>query len=189
MCEFDKEIWMDVSNFIGIYQISNLGRLKSFKDDKNGVILSNKNSKGDYLRCVLSNKHIKKTKLLHRLVYETFVSDIKKGYEIDHIDSNKQNNAIENLQCLSTKEHAKKTIIDYPNRCLAMNLYNKNRTRRVYQYTIDMVFVNSYYSAKEAFLKTGVCARNITQVASKTEYKPGLKRSQAGGFIWKYKKL
>ena len=33
---------------------------------------------------------------------------------------------------------------------------------------------------------TGVCARNIHQVASKTEYKPGKIRSQAGGFVWEF---
>ena len=43
-----EEIWKDVDGWEGIYQISNMGRLKSFKKVKNGYVLSNKNKKGDY---------------------------------------------------------------------------------------------------------------------------------------------
>lgn len=44
-----------------------------------------------------------------------------------------------------------------------------------------------YKNGKAASIATGVCHRNILQVANKTEYNPGLTRRQAGGFIWKFK--
>lgn len=55
-----REVWKDVKGFEGIYQISNKGRLKSFKRMKDGYILSTKNSKGDYLSVVLEYKDLKK---------------------------------------------------------------------------------------------------------------------------------
>lgn len=45
---------------------------------------------------------------IHRLVYETFIGEIRKGYTIDHIDENKTNNKLENLQQLSRKNNLKK---------------------------------------------------------------------------------
>jgi hypothetical protein len=53
-------------------------------------------------------------------------------------------------------------------------------------------YIKEFDSATKAFLETGVCARNISQVASKEVYKvnaegKSLTRKQAGGFVWKYK--
>jgi len=56
------ETWKDIKGFEGIYQISNMGRVKSFKADLNGRILSIKNSKGDYLNIVLCHGNTGKTK-------------------------------------------------------------------------------------------------------------------------------
>lgn len=47
--------------------------------------------------------------------------------------------------------------------------------------------IREFHNSTEASLKTGVCQRNILQVANKEEYKPGLTRKQAGGFIWELK--
>ena len=48
-------------------------------------------------------------------------------------------------------------------------------------------FIAEYANGEIASMYTGVCARNILQVADGTEYKPGKVRKQAGGYIWKYK--
>ena len=45
---------------------------------------------------------------VHRLVYEYFIGNIPKGYHIHHIDGNKQNNCIDNLECISPSDHNKK---------------------------------------------------------------------------------
>lgn len=50
-----KEEWKWVNGFEGVYQISNLGRIKSFKRTDDGYILSNQNATGDYLRVVLND--------------------------------------------------------------------------------------------------------------------------------------
>lgn len=45
------------------------------------------------------------TYLVHRIVFQTFVGDIEKGFDIDHIDIDKTNNSLKNLQKLSHKEN------------------------------------------------------------------------------------
>ena len=55
----------------------------------------------------------------------------------------------------------------------------------VTQYTLEGKYVTTYANCIEASERTGVCSRNINQVArGKDEYKPGLTRKQAGGFRW-----
>lgn len=56
----------------------------------------------------LSVKVNKKRYRVHRLVYEYFIGNIPKGYHIHHIDGNKQNNCIDNLECISPSDHNKK---------------------------------------------------------------------------------
>jgi hypothetical protein len=182
------EVWKDIKGFEGSYQISNKGRLKSFHKDKNGYIRSNKNSKGDYLSVVLmSGKHKKSTRI-HRLVAEAFIPNPLNKPEVNHKDGNKQNNRVENLEWVTRKENAEHARKHNPNIIKHMNKYNQIiRPRMINQYTLDGKFLNYFWNATEASKATGVCQRNILQVASQDEYKPGLTRKQAGGYIWKYR--
>ena len=180
-----EEIWKDVKGFEGMYQISNHGRLKSFLRIKTGHIMSQTNKKGDYFRIVLNQK---KSTYIHHLVAFHFIGDRPKGYHIDHIDGNKQNNRVDNLQYITMIHHKLKTIKENPNSLKGMIHYNKYiRPKTVLQITMDGNIIGEFPSCLEAARQTGVCSRNISQVAGKDEYRPGLTRNQAGGFIWKYK--
>jgi len=182
-----EEIWKDIKGYEGIYRISNFGNLMSSRSGK-WRVMSNTNKKGWYFTVVLHKADAKKTQRIHRLVYETFVGEIPKGFTIHHKDFNCQNNRIDNLELLSTKEHSKIHREVNPNIVEGMRTYNKYiRPLPIYQYSMDGVLLGVFNSAKEAGLKTGVCARNISQVVSKTEWKPGKARKQAGGYIWKTK--
>lgn len=184
--KYADEEWQWINGFEGVYQISNKGRLKSFHREKTGYILSNINSKGDYLSVILRNKGRKKHTRIHRLVAETFIGEIPKGYQVHHKDGNKQNNVVENLEILSSMEHWKETVKQHPDYCQGMNNYNKYiKTTRIIQYTKDGKYVAEYANGKEASIVTGVCHRNILQVASKTPFNDkGGYRKQAGGFVW-----
>ena len=186
-----EEVWKDVKGFEGIYQISNIGRLASFY--RGGFhVLSNKNSKGSYFSVVLrGNNGERKSTRIHRLVYEAFIGEIPKGhkYHIHHINHDKQDNRVENLLLVTAKEHYHLDIDSRDISGLRPIWENYQGTpceaKKVIQKSLDGKVLAIYESAQKAYLATGVCARNIRQVASKEPYnKKGSVRKQAGGFIW-----
>lgn len=183
------EEWKWVQGYEGLYQISNKGRVKSFLKYDEGYILSNKNEQGDYLSIILRNKYTKtqKSTRIHVLVAQHFIGDIPKGFHVHHIDGNKQNNVVTNLQIIHPKAHRKETEISHPQIVTGMNNYNKyKRPKHIVQYDMDGHFIAEYANGEIASRLTGVCQRNILQVANGEEYKPGKVRSQAGGYIWKF---
>jgi hypothetical protein len=180
-----KEIWKDIKGFEGIYQISNLGRLKSFIRDKNGFVLSLKNSKGGYLSFVLIDRERCMSVKIHRLVAEHFLSKREGKTQVNHKDMNKQNNIVTNLEWVTSKENMKHAASNNPAFLEGMISKNKYGCNGILQFTSDGEFVSSYANAVEAGKATGICHRNISQVANKEEYKPGKVRKQAGGFVFK----
>ena len=110
------------------------------------------------------------------------------GYHVHHKDNNKQNNVVSNLEIIHPKEHRAITKITHPQIVSGMNNYNKyQRPQHILQYDLENHFIAEYANACIASMYTGVCQRNILQVAKGEEYKPGKVRIQAGGYIWKIK--
>lgn len=185
------EEWRWIKGYEGVYQVSNMGRIKSFLSDKeHGHIRSNVNKNGWYFTVNLYKKGERKnqqTLRVHRLVYEAFVGEIPKGYHIHHKDGNKQNNRFDNLELLHPSDHASESA-SHTNSVDEMVKYNTQiKPRRVCQYTLNGMFLAEYVNCKVAEEFTGVCQRNILQVASKTPYgKNNRIRKQAGGYVWKY---
>ena len=97
------EIWKDIPDYEGLYQISSFGRVKSLaRTDNNGHklperILNPKGNKLGYIRVYLSKNGSAKRVLIHRLVAEAFVSRKNDGDNIvNHIDNNPSNNHADN---------------------------------------------------------------------------------------------
>ena len=97
----DKEIWRDVKGYEGLYAVSNLGRVKSLGNDKSRreKILRPCNNMRGYLQINLWKGGERKLHYIHRLVLSTF-SPCENSHElqVNHIDENKLNNSIENLE-------------------------------------------------------------------------------------------
>jgi hypothetical protein len=185
------EVWKDIQGFAGIYQISSHGRLKSFKMRRNGYILSNVNKNGGYLSVVLTqNGRSNRYTRIHRLVAETFKPKPLGVMEVNHKDGNKQNNHVDNLEWVTHRDNLLEDVRRNPGRVAGMCRYNQIvRPRQILQFSLDGRLLATFNNGAEAARSTGVCQRNIHQVASQDEYKPGMTRKQAGGYIWKYGKV
>lgn len=97
-----KEIWKPLKIYNGEYAVSSFGRVMSLKRGKK-TILKTAKSTGGYLKVNLYFEKKQHTKTVHRLVAIGF-NVIRNGLEINHIDGNKLNNYLKNLEAC-TKSH------------------------------------------------------------------------------------
>lgn len=103
------EVYKDIKGYDGAYQVSNLGNVKSFKRGKEKILKSGVNSVG-YLNVTLFKEKKGKSFSVHKLVTMVFLNHIPDGYNIvvDHIDNNKLNNNVINLQLVTNRKNTSK---------------------------------------------------------------------------------
>ena len=103
-----EEIWKDIPKYIGLYQVSNYGKIKNYKTGK--LRKPSRASRYGHLHIVLFKNKIKKYFLVHRLVLEAFVCPCPKGMECRHLDGNPYNNRLDNLIWGTHKENVQDSI-------------------------------------------------------------------------------
>lgn len=99
-----REIWKDVKGYEGLYQVSNLGRVKSIR--KKRMMHPNDNGKG-YLMVQLKADNKRKVKYIHRLVVEHFLCADIGCNEVNHKNGNKADNRLCNLEVISHSANIK----------------------------------------------------------------------------------
>ena len=92
-----KELWKDIKNYEGIYQISNLGRVKSLHNNKERLLKLHRKPDG-YIQVVLCKNYKIVSRLTHRLVAEAFIPNPDNLPEVNHKDEDKTNNCVDNLE-------------------------------------------------------------------------------------------
>lgn len=109
-----KEIWKEVPGYEGIYEVSNLGRLRSLdravvKSDvvqhRNGRLKKFWENQDGYLQCKLSKGGESVNIGVHRVVALAFIDNPERKPEINHKDGNRQNNVVENLEWVTHLEN------------------------------------------------------------------------------------
>ena len=100
-----NEEWRDIKGYEGKYQVSNLGRVKSlnYNHTKKEEILSNVPDAQGYLKVNLYKNGKKRTFTIHKLVAFHFIDNPSNYKEINHLDENKQNNIVDNLEWCTRK--------------------------------------------------------------------------------------
>lgn len=177
-----EEIWRNVKGYEELYQVSNYGQIRSvdrfvgyrYKGKQRiykGRLLKQVERNG-YLSVSLSKGNIIKQKSIHRLVAETFLPNPSNLPLVNHIDENKKNNMVSNLEWCS---------------CAYNTNYGSGRKKQaesqqkiVLQYDKDGNLLNQYPSATIAALKNGYNLKTISQCCR------GRTKS-AYNYIWRYR--
>lgn len=116
-----EETWKPVNNFEGCYEVSNLGRVRSveriitYSDGRaykyeQRILNQTLNKKRGYFYVKLSKNMKTKNVQVHRVVAETFLQNKNNKNVVNHIDGNKQNNKVSNLEWISSKENSEHAV-------------------------------------------------------------------------------
>ena len=104
------EKFVKVKGYDG-YEVSNTGKIKSLKTNR--LLTPQKNNCG-YLYILLTDQNKKvKINLIHRLVFDSFIG-IEDGLEINHLDEDKENNRLDNLELITHEDNLKKYRDNHP---------------------------------------------------------------------------
>lgn len=112
-----KENWKEIVNYEGLYEVSDMGRIKSMCRwcwNGHGRFLRKekikKVHKKDYYRVQLSSHNVRKLFLVHRLVAQAFIGDCPEEEEVNHKNGVKTDNRIENLEYVTKSENSKHAV-------------------------------------------------------------------------------
>lgn len=111
-----KEEWRPIKGYEGLYEASNMGRVKSLHFGKEIILKQSEWSSG-YMKANLSKDGTTNLKLVHRLVAIAFIKNPNNYEFVNHKDGNKKNNAVDNLEWCTRKQnthHAIKTGLMRP---------------------------------------------------------------------------
>lgn len=164
-----EEKWQTIIGYEN-YQISNLGRVKSAK---RGTIRKLQTDKNGYKFIVLRKNNKHKLLLIHRLVATAFLPNPHNYLFINHLDENKSNNSVENLQWCSFSYN-----INYGTRNQRIA---ESKYKPVIKYSVNGEYLTEYKSIKHAADENGI-KRSVISGCCRNIYKTG------GGYKWGYKK-
>lgn len=183
-------IWKDIKGYEGRYMVSNHGEILSTKFNGKGksrILKQNDKGRG-YLSVSLYKDKKVKPRTVHRIVAETFIPNPNNLPQINHIDGNKKNNNINNLEWCTAKENVQhawknglvKMTEERRKRSIKhLEKYKKISSVEINQYTLDEKYVKTWSSIKEASETLKISAGNICNCCKG-------KLNQTGGYKWAY---
>ena len=168
------ETWKKIAGYEGMYEVSDLGRVKSLGNNKSRKekILKPWKAGNGYLQVNLCKDGQKKTPLIHRLVAEAFVPNPNNLETVNHKDETKTNNTVGNLEWMSRADN---------------NNYGTHNKRSAEKRSKQVQMLDkqtgellaTFPSLMEAVRVTGIYQSDISKCCN-GKYK------SAGGYIWRY---
>ena len=167
----EMEHWKSIAGYEGLYEVSDLGIVKSLKYGKEKILKPWKNHNG-YLHVDICKDGQKKMSLVHRIVAEAFIPNPNNLETINHKDEVKTNNVASNLEWMSQKDN-----INYGthNKRVAESL--SKQVQMFNKSTGELLA--TFPSLMEAERVTGINKGNICSCCNG-------KRKSVGGYIWRY---
>ena len=161
----EEEVWKSIRDYEGLYEVSNLGRIKSLNYRKTGKekILKNIECENGYLIINLAKFGKYKTFKVHRLVAEAFIPNPENKPCVDHINTIREDNRVENLRWVTKEENN--------NNPLTKKKYSKNHREQTGEknpmygkyckgvYCIELNI--SFNSIKEASKELNISSQSI----------------------------
>ena len=183
-----EEIWKDIKGYEGVYQVSNLGNVKSVerfvkhscggnKVVKEKILKTGK--RAGYYSVLLSKEGVHKNFCVHRLVAEAFLDNPNNLPCVNHKDENKTNNYVDNLEwCTSEYNQSYGT----KGKRVSIKMTNGKLSKPILQYDLDGNFIKEWISGMEIQRQLGFSRGNISNCCL-GRYK------QSNGYKWKYKEV
>ena len=166
------EIWKDIKDYEGLYQISNYGRVKSFPrkgtELKEKIIKVRQNNYG-YLVVGLCKNNFRKYYLIHRLVAKAFIPNPDNLPCVNHKDENPKNAKATNLEWCTHKYNINYGTVQKRRSAQSQKVIN--------QFDLNGNLIKRWNSILEA--KTALNLKSISACCRR-------KQKTAGGYIWKY---
>ena len=171
-----QEIWKDVVGYEGHYQVSNLGNVKSlhYKHQNFPQVLKPKISYDGYLRVNLAKDGTVKTINIHLLVAKHFIPNPDNKPQINHINGDKNNNSVSNLEWVTGKENIRHAI-DTGLRKIENHKYLKGgghyASKGVLQYDLEGNLIKKWncqsdiareYNCRTGTVNAAILGRNLT---------------------------
>lgn len=161
-----QEEWKDIEGYEGLYKVSSFGRIKSLYGGEERIMKQANHGHG-YLMCALTKNGKLKSFTVHRLVAKAFIPNPSNLPQVNHIDENKENNRVDNLEWCDGK----------------YNYFYGNHVaqfcKKIAQYDLDGNFIQSFQSAKEVERTLGFAQQNISSCCRG-------KLEKAYGYKWKF---
>lgn len=177
-----NEQWRPVKGFEGLYEVSNLGRVKSLKYGKEKILKPEKTKKG-YLFVILYRNRKRKFFKVHRLVATAFLPNPEGLPEVNHRDEDKTNNVVSNIEWCDRRynmnygtlqERISSALTNHPARSKSVEASKYEDFRE-----IELFFASTAEAGRNGYAQSNVaaCCRGCFHYEGNNKYK---------GLFWRY---
>jgi len=167
-----KEIWKDIEGYEHIYQVSNIGNIRN---KKSGRILRPFINIHGYVRIPLSKDKKRKNYSVHQLVAKTFISNPNNYDIVNHINGNKTDNRVENLEWCTIEENNNKAF---------ENELRNTKKKEILQYNTNKELIKKWNAINIASKTLNIPARSISACCHYNEINNSNKIYR--NYIWKF---